>query len=107
MTINCNGLRSQRKKLALGSLLSLMKVGVCVVTESHLRPPKAKRLQIPGYKVVASFCRLAVGKKIGGGVLILVRTTLTAEVAYSQQSDREPIEACAVYLYPQGGWSRG
>ena len=103
VNINCNGLRSKRKKLALGSLLTLMKVGVCVVTESHLRLARVKSLQIPGYKVVANFCRLAPGRKIGGGVVILVKNTLTSEVAYSQQSDSEIVEACAIYLYPPGG----
>ena len=67
VTINCSGLRGERKKLALRNLLPLMKVGVCVVTENHLRLAKLKRLKIPWYRAVANFCSVAVGKKIGGG----------------------------------------
>ena len=58
-TANCNGIRKRKRRLALGYLLSTLKVGVCVVTESHLRKRGLEITQIPGYVETSIFCRHA------------------------------------------------
>ena len=70
LAVNSNGLRKRNRLLALGRILTIVRVRACVVTESHLRNGDFRRIKIPGYVIVAHFCRRAKNIKIGGGVLI-------------------------------------
>ena len=82
VTVNCNGLRGHRRRRALGRLLAVLRAGVRVVTESHLRRGDSKMLQCPDFPdhaVVSSFCRKAKNKKIGGGVVIMAHTIICGE----------------------------
>ena len=101
MTVNCNGIYKRKKYLSLGDLLRTLQIGVCVVSESHLRRKDLRRIKIPGCVLLAHFCRIARGRWIGGGVAIMVRTTVTAEELDSGEGD-DRIESCSMYIYPEG-----
>ena len=88
VTLNCNGLRGRRQRLALERLLGALKASVRVATESHLRRWDLEILRIPGYVVASSFCRKATNKRIGGGVAILAAATPTAETVSSSRHTR-------------------
>ena len=68
MGVNANGIRTKRKRLMLHRLLRALRVGVGVVTETHLRKGDIKGLSFPDYYVRGDFCRpTPVGERIGGG----------------------------------------
>ena len=68
LRINANGLRTKRRKTFLGRLLVDLKIGVCVVTETHLRKKDLRYLKYDDYVVLADSCRLVPeGDRIAGG----------------------------------------
>ena len=99
LTINCNGIRSKRRRLALGHLSTPKRIGVCVVTESHLRRKDFRRLVIPGFVAVASLCRKADGKRIRGGAAILIDESMSAESKDDIEDDNETIGAFASRVF--------
>ena len=102
LNINCNGLRKKKKRLVLGHIMNILQVGVCVATETHLRRAELKFLKIPGYVTVAESCRTAEGKKMGGGVVILVKSTLTVlEEEWKTTAPDSPVESCSITLFPK------
>ena len=70
-------------------------MSVCVVTEAHLRARDLGILKIPGFVAVSSFCQKSEGKRVGGGVAILVAGTLTAANC--------PVETCSAVVYTGDG----
>ena len=42
VTININGLREENNILHLGRMLYTLKIGICIVTETHLRKEELK-----------------------------------------------------------------
>ena len=103
MTINCNGLRQEKKRLALGNISQILQIGICEVTESHLRRKELSRVKIPGYEALARFCRIASRTHIRGGVLILARHTVTAEEIESDEGDGRSAESWSIAVFPGGG----
>ena len=104
VTVNCNGLRRRRRRLALGHLLAVLKVDICIITESHLRKGDLKMLKggdFPEYAVISSFCRKAKNRKIGGGVVIMAHTGLTVTKGEEGEGDGEPLEVCSIFLRPE------
>ena len=104
VTVNCNGLRRRKRRLALGHLLAVLKVDICVVTESHLRKGDLGWLKgndFPEHAVIASFCRRAKNRKIGGGVVIMAHKGLTVVKRKDGEGDGEAVEVCSVHLHPE------
>ena len=99
--INANGIRTKRKRLMLHRLLRELKVGVGVITETHMRHRELRGLTFPDYYIGNEYCRSTpLGERIGGGVLILVNRGIVAE-AITEVSDLTPIvERCAIRLFP-------
>ena len=85
----------------LGKMLYDLQVGVCIVTETHLRETDIDSLKFPTYHVVAHYCRpTPKGSRIGGGVLILVHVDFVAETIPKNKTILPVIENCSVKLYP-------
>ena len=103
LTVNSNGMRKRKRILALGHLLTILRIGVCVVAKSHLRQRDLKMIKIPGYEIMVSFCRRSRNTRVGGGVAILVREHLTATVEYSRERDTVAVEVCSANVYPPTG----
>ena len=99
LKINVDGVRKKYKRLALLEILAEHHIDVCVVTESHLRKKEAKRIKFKGYTMLGKHCRQNPGR-ITGGVLILVKNTVTAKETPSPFGPKSNIEACSVILYP-------
>ena len=70
--LNCNGIRRREKRLQLGELRLTNRIGVAIITETHLRIEEVKRLHSSYHAVVNDSSRVTDGK-IGGGVLPMVR----------------------------------
>ena len=101
LNINVDGVRRKYKRLALLEILVEHRIDVCSVTESHLRKRELKRIKFEGYTIIGEHCRQNPGR-ITGGVLILVRNAVAAEVEPepSPFGPRSCIEACSIMLYP-------
>ena len=68
MVINCNGIRQKHRRLRLAALMFTLRVGICIITETHLRKVEVDQLKFKNYSVVADYSRETVGR-IGGGSL--------------------------------------
>ena len=101
VNINVNGLRTKKKRLLPGRLLEELQVGIRIVTETHQRRAELARFRIRGFHILGECCRpTPMGVRIGGGVLILVRNTLTAEPYPKLPGIGAAIEHCSVLLFP-------
>ena len=101
LTINCDGLRTKEKSLALGNILSQLHIEICVATESHLPRSELERLDgLKGNKAAAHFCRIAKNELIKGGVVILAITKLTEANVENTEEDGVPLESCAADIIP-------
>ena len=103
VTVNCNGLRMRKRRLALGHLLAGLKVDICVVTKSYLRKGGIRWLRGADFQehaAIASFCRNARNKRIGGGVVIMEHKGLTVVKRKDGEGDGESVEECSVHLHP-------
>ena len=101
LTLNINGLRTKRKKTLLGKMLKDLQIGVCVLTETHLRKSDLEQIDYPQYSIIADHCRpTPEGEWIKGGVLILVHINFTAEELPKQTELLPVIENCACTVYP-------
>ena len=78
LAINVEGIRMKHKRLALEEKLLERHIDICIVSESHLRKADLKRITFENYTIVADYCR-KTRTQIGGGVVIMVRNTVTAE----------------------------
>ena len=88
--VNANGLRTDRQRAFLGKLLVDLQVGVCIVTESHLRKRGLKRVKFKNYVLLADSRRLIpIGEHITGGVIILVHVNFTAAEPPRSRASRE------------------
>ena len=90
---NCSCLRERRKKLSLSRLLYEHSASVGVLTETHLRQWEVDRLQLPGYHVVASYCREATDRA-GGGVIIVAHNSMNAEPCGQNVRIEVPFKNC-------------
>ena len=101
LSLNINGLRTDQKRTTLGKLLFDLQVGVCILTETHLRLEELDYLTIPSYQIVADYCRpVPMGEKIAGGVLILVHIDLVADELPKLTGLLPHVEHCSCMLYP-------
>ena len=101
LSLNINGVRTGEKRTMLGKLLHDLQVGVCLLTETHLREDDLDTFDIPHYHVVADYCRpTPVGEWIKGGVLILVHTNFDADELPKLTSLAPHIEHCSCTLFP-------
>ena len=101
MSINANGLRSPQKRALLSSLLRDLRVGVGIITETHLRQSDLAWVKCPGYNVVAHHCRRTpVGQRIDGGVLILVHVNFTTAKQPKIPRLAPTIESCTTKIFP-------
>ena len=55
--INANGLRKRRKRLMLYKMLHDLNVGLCLITETHLRESELSRVRTPGYYRATEHCQ--------------------------------------------------
>ena len=82
-------------------MLHELQVGLCIVTETHLREADIEFLKFPTYHVVAHHCRpTPKGSHISGGVLILAHINFTTEVMPKNLDVLPVIGNCAVKLFP-------
>ena len=102
ISVNVNGVRTKKKRLLLEKLLEELKVGVCILTETHLRKRNLGGLRIPGYHVLGDYCREPpAGARIGGGVVILVYAGFSAERLDDTDRELLPyVEHCSVRFFP-------
>ena len=77
MVINCNGIRKRNKRIQLAELLYKLHIGICVITETHLRKIEVDQLKFLHYVVISEYCRETEGR-IGGGVIIIVHNLFKA-----------------------------
>ena len=99
--INVNGVRKKRKRLLLEKLLADLTVGVCVLSETHLRKADLATFSIEHYRIFGDYCRpTPVGESIRGGVLILVHEAFSAERIPERQDLSPVIERCMARFYP-------
>ena len=99
LLVNCNGIRQRRRRLRLAALMFTLRVGVCTITETHLREAEVDQLRFRNYAVITRTCRETVGR-IGGGVLILVHTLFKSSKVTLPRTVAGPIESCRVLLFP-------
>ena len=101
IALNINGLRTKRKKDLLEKLLEDLRVGVGIISETHLRKSDLKTIKYRNYHVVADYCRKTpVGEQIRGGVLIIVHNNFTTDSLPKNKKVRPTIESCSCRLYP-------
>ena len=82
----------------------MLKVDICVATESHLRKGDLRWLKgndFPEHAVIASFCRKARDKRIGGGVASMAHKVLTVVKREDGGRYEEAAEVCSVHLHPE------
>ena len=84
--------------MELPGLLVKLRIGVCVITETHLRYHDVSRINFGSYEIVAKYCREVEGR-IGGGVMILVRKQFKADIAEIVKTELEGLELCSIKLY--------
>ena len=102
--VNANGLRTRRKRALLGKLLFDLQAGVAVVTETHLRRGDIGGLHFRNYNKPSHFCRTTEeGRRIGGGVLILVHNRFSTGKLPELEGLDPLIEHCSCKLYPSDG----
>ena len=78
-----------------------LRIGICVLTETHLRHHEVKRVNFRRFAKVGVYCRESEGK-IGGGVMILVAKNLKEDKSEIIKGQYGPVEASSVVLYPTG-----
>ena len=66
LNINVDGLRTKQQRLALLQVLSVHRIDIGILTETHLRRKDLKRIHFRGYKILGESCR-STRRKIGGG----------------------------------------
>ena len=103
MTLNVNGLRQEDKILLLGSFLVETRVGILILTETHLTKDEARTIRIPSY-YVANECSLIPDRsQMRGGVVILAhKDIVTEELSNSDNQESEvefPLYGCSVLAY--------
>ena len=99
LAINVEDLRKKHKRLALEEILQTFHIDVCIASESHIRKTDIKRITFQHFTIVADYCK-RTRTQIGGGVIILIRTTVTAEECDSPFDPPPAVEACCVKVYP-------
>ena len=98
--LNANGLRTDSQRTFLGKLLVDLQVGICIVTESHLRKRDLKKLRYKNYVVLADSCRpIPLGEHAAGGVVILVHANFTASELPEIADLPKAMEHCSIKLY--------
>ena len=101
LTINANGIRARRQRTFLEKALVDLRIGVCVVTQTHLRRKDVKKIRINDYVVLADSCRpTPVGDHIGSGVVILVHANFAPEEIPEIEGLPEHLEHCSIKFYP-------
>ena len=95
LNINCNGIRKRARRLQLAELLRKLRIGVRLVTETHLREEKISHLHFTYYAVVPEYCRQEEGK-IAGGVLIPVHHAFRADRFDDFNVATKAVEHCAI-----------
>ena len=100
ISLNVNGIRKKRKRLALERVLDELHISICVATETHLRKKDLKRTKFKNYTLMADFCRNPVGK-IGGGSAIIVSNLVTAETCPFPFEYPTPYEGCCAKVFPK------
>ena len=73
-------------------------MGVCILTETHLRKRDLQFFKIANYDIVSDYCRDA-SKRIGGGVLIIAHKLCNIEKFVLPNSIPSPLETCSVKLF--------
>ena len=99
VTININGIREKRKKIALGRALCAVQAAVCVVTEAHIREEDLETIKIPNYKVITHCCR-EVETRLGGGVVISVHKNYKAKLISENNFVGGGVETCSIDFFP-------
>ena len=83
----------------MARMLFRLRIGVCVLTETHLRERDLSKFKIRHYDIISSYCRVTENR-IGGGVLILAHATCNIE-KYTLPGDvPSPLETCSAKLFP-------
>ena len=99
--VNANGLRTRRKRELLGKLLFDLQAGVGVITETHLRRHDLDRLHFRNYNKPSHYCRpTEEGRRIGGGVLLLVHNRFNTDKLPRLEGLDPLVEHCSCILYP-------
>ena len=62
MVINCNGIRNRYRRILLAELLYRLHIGVCIITETHLRKEEVKQLKFLHYTVVSDYSRVTTAE---------------------------------------------
>ena len=98
LNLNVNGIRKRAKRIELAELLRKLKIGVCVLTETHLRKEECDRTHFKYYSIAAESCRKDAAH-IGGGVMILVHHIYKSDKFEGCTINGDAIKHCSVKFY--------
>ena len=99
--INANGLRKRRKRLMLYKMLHDLNVGLCLITETHLRESELSRVRTPGYYRATEHCQDApLGTWPGGEILILAHQNFSTKREPKIPEIESIIEHCSCLFFP-------
>ena len=98
MNVNCNDIREKAGRFQLAEMLRKLKVGVCVLTETHLRLEEAEHLHFKYFAVVTGRRRTNV-KQIAGGAMILVHRNYKIDKFERRLLENKAVEHCFIRLY--------
>ena len=97
VTLNIGGLRSPYRVESLKEMIHQLKVGIAVITETHMLDDEMDALQIPGYELVHKY---GVSKFMGG-VMILAGPQVNCRKLTSPPLLPAPIDSCSCIVYPK------
>ena len=85
--------------MKLAELLFKLNIGICIITETHLRKIEVDQLKFLHYVVISEHCRETEGR-IGGGVIIIVHNLFKASRFTLNMPESHPFEMCSARLFP-------
>ena len=98
LILNCDGIGKRAKRVELIELLRKLIIGVCVLTETHLRDSEVEQIGFKYSAITHIWCRKDV-KRIGGGMMILAHHIFKACNFECIALDTIAIEHCAIRVY--------
>ena len=101
MSLNVNGLRQKRKITALGEYISTLcpQPDICILGETHLTEEETNKFKLSPYRKAHSHCRTMEEGQIKGGVLIMVKSTVSFTKVEDLPGVELPLNSCSIWLY--------
>ena len=101
MSLNVNGVRTSQKTRALSAYIASLprQPDASILVETHLMEAETEKFHLPTYHKGHSHCRGDEAERSCGGVLIVVKNTVTYTKVTDLPGVELPLNSCSIWLY--------